>query len=154
MLRLAALSLALLLAASSQAQAPRATAISIGDAWTRPTVAGATNAVGYLTISNAAPTADRLLGGSTPVAAKLEIHQSTDAGGVMRMREITGGVSIPPHATIAFAPNGYHLMLVAPKRRLRPGDRIPAVLRFAKAGAVTATLVVRSGAAMPPMKMQ
>jgi copper(I)-binding protein len=67
------------------------------------------------------------------------------AGGIMRMRPVTGGVALAPGATLTLAPGGaYHFMLIRPKRPLKIGDRVPATLTFAKAGAVKAVFVVQA----------
>ena len=41
---------------------------------------------------------------------RVEIHESTDDGGMMRMRRLAR-VTIPAKATVSFAPGGKHLML-------------------------------------------
>ncbi len=103
---------------------------------------GAPTAAGYATITNTSDKPDRLLGGSTPAAARLEVHEMSMAGGVMRMRPVVGGLPIGAHQTVALAEGGYHFMLVSPRRRLRPGDRVPATLRFQRIGAVPVTFKV------------
>src|SRR5579859_1365420 len=47
----------------------------ISQPWSRATPRGATVASGYLTIENKGSAADRLLGGSAEVAAKVDVHQ-------------------------------------------------------------------------------
>ncbi len=105
---------------------------------------GAPTAAGYATITNRSGRADRLLGGSTPAAARLEIHEMSMAGGVMRMRPVVGGLPIGPRQSIALTEGGYHFMLIAPRRRLKAGDRVPATLRFRNIGSVPVTF--RAGA--------
>jgi copper(I)-binding protein len=84
-----------------------------------------------------------LVGGSTPVADALQIHQMSMAGGVMSMRPVTTGVVIGPGATLTINPRGgYHLMLTGLKAPLKQGDRIPAKLNFAKAGSVDVEFTV------------
>jgi copper(I)-binding protein len=78
------------------------------------------------------------------MAARLEVHEMTMTGGVMRMRPLSGGLAIPPGQTVALAPGGYHLMLIGPKRPFRLGAQVPATLRFAKAGPVKVTFVVQA----------
>lgn len=105
---------------------------------------GAPTAAGYAEITNTSDTPDRLLGGSTPAAARLEIHEMSMAGGVMRMRPIVGGLPIGAHQTVALAEGGYHFMLISPRLRFKAGDRIPATLRFQRIGAVPVTFKVGS----------
>lgn len=111
-------------------------ALKIGNPWSRPNPPGAPTAAGYLTITNTGRDTDVLLGGSSPLAGKIEVHRMTMAGGIMRMRPVAGGLPIRPGQTVNFDPDGYHLMLVDPKRQFKVGEHIPATLRFQRAGQV------------------
>jgi hypothetical protein len=133
------LSLALLLTANLQlsptrAQQADADMLAISQTWSRATPAGAKVASGYMTIKNNGPATDRLIGGSTDAAAKVEVHEMTTKDGVMKMREIEGGLPIAPGATIRLAPGGFHLMLVDVKKPLKQGDKVTVALNFEKAG--------------------
>ena len=67
----------------------------------------------------------------------------------MRMRPVSGGVSIPAGQSLTLLPNGrYHFMLVRPKHPLKVGDKAPAVLTFSRAGAIKVTFVVEPAAGM------
>lgn len=129
--------------ASASAQAHGA--LSITQAWSRPTPPGAPTAVGYLTITNHGRRTDRLTGATSPAAQKVEIHQMSMAGGVMRMRPVAGGLAIAPGQTVALAPGGYHLMLVGPRRQFKAGERIPVTLDFEHAGRIDVALDVGAG---------
>jgi copper(I)-binding protein len=133
------------LAASAQSYALGA--LRIDHAWSRPNPPGAPTAVGYMTITNTGRTPDRLVGAVSPEAASVEVHQMTMAGGVMRMRPLSGGLPIPASQTVRLAPVGYHLMLIGPKHAFRTGERILAILRFEHAGQVKVELLVQ---ASPP----
>jgi copper(I)-binding protein len=123
-------------------------ALKIGHPWARPTPNGAPTAAGYLTVTNTGAQADRLLGGSSPLAERIEVHQMSMDGGIMRMRELPGGLALAPGATVRLEPGGYHLMLVGPKAPFKVGDHIPATLKFARAGAVKVEFYVQ---ASPPV---
>jgi hypothetical protein len=119
-------------------------ALHISDPWIRATPNAAPTAAGYLIVTNRGRTEDRLLGGATPLAQALEPHTMSMAGGVMRMRLAESGFLVPPGATLTLAPGGNHLMLIGPRRPFKAGDRVPATLRFARAGQVKVTFEVRS----------
>ena len=121
--------------------------LRIRDPWIRATPNAAPTAAGYLTVINRGRETERLLGGSSPLAQAIEPHTMSMAGGVMRMRLAEGGLEIAPGATLTLAPGGDHLMLVGPKHPLRPGERVPATLRFARAGAVKVEFAVKATAA-------
>jgi hypothetical protein len=117
--------------------------VQISDAWSRATPPGAKIAAGYLTIRNQGATADRLIGASSPAAARVEPHVTEKQGEVMRMREVKG-YDVPAQGSYELKPGGAHLMLVDIKRPLKEGDKVPLVLRFQKAGEVKVDLEVKA----------
>lgn len=121
-------------AAQPAASAARAAAPRVEGAWLRPIVAGQSGGGGYLTITSA--TGDRLLGGSTPVAERLELHSMAMDDGVMRMREVPA-IDLPAGEAVKLAPGGLHLMLINPRQAVNAGDTVPLTLRLEKAGEVT-----------------
>jgi len=124
------LTLVLLLAAS-----PVFSQVKVENAWTRATPPGAKTAVGYLVIRNASATPDRLVGGSSAAAARLETHVTLQDGDIMRMRQVNG-YDIPAKGSLELKPGAGHLMFVDLKRPFKEGERIPATLTFEKAGEV------------------
>lgn len=131
-----------LLSAPATAQAP---SLHVSG-WAR---AGATNSAAYVSVHNGGRTADRLIGASSPAARQVSIHDSRNVGGVMRMRA-AGPLAIAPGASIAMKPSGLHVMLTGLKTPLRPGTRLPIMLRFEKAGLVRASLPVLPAGAQGP----
>jgi periplasmic copper chaperone A len=122
--------------------------IQLDNVWSRTAIAGRQGVV-YLTITDQGQP-DALVGATTPIAARAELHQSFDDNGVMKMRPVSS-LPVEPGKPVTLAPGGYHIMLVDLKRSLKAGDNFPVTLTFATAGQVTATVTVQSpGAAMPP----
>jgi len=109
--------------------------VEIGQPWARATAPGAKVAAGYMTIRNKAASADRLVGASSPAAARMETHVTVRDGDIMRMREVKG-YDIPAGGSFELKPGGPHLMFVDIKQPFREGDRIPVTLEFEKAGEV------------------
>ena len=99
---------------------------------------------GYFTITNTGNAADRLVGGTSDVSNRFEIHEMSMEKGVMKMREMTSGIEIKPGQTVRFEPSGYHIMFVGLKQPLKEGDHIKATLQFAKAGHASVDFVVES----------
>jgi iron complex transport system substrate-binding protein len=140
------LALALALgAAAAAAERP----ITVEGAWARPTAAGTTVGAGYLVVRNRGRDADELEGAASPQAARVEMHESRIEGGMARMRPVTS-LAVAPGASLRFEPGALHLMLVGLKGPLTTGQRVPLVLRFARAGAVAAELEVREAAPPAP----
>ena len=124
--------------------------IDVADAWCPPTPPGAPTAAGYLTVANTGRTSDRLTGGSSPIAAQVELHSMTTQGGIMRMRPVSGGLLVAAGASVSIQPGvGMHLMLIGLKRSLRTGEHVPVTLDFARAGPVMVDFVVRRQAQEP-----
>jgi periplasmic copper chaperone A len=121
--------------------------IAIENPWSRVTPPGVKIAAGYMVIRNKSSTPDRLIGGSSPLAARVETHVTVKDGDIMRMRPVKG-YDIPANGTFELSPAGAHLMLVDIKQPFKEGDKIPLTLRFAKAGEVKTVLEVHL--ATPP----
>lgn len=124
--------------------------LKIGHPWARATPPAAKVGGGYLSVENTGSEPDRLVGGSTEAAARLEIHETSLADGIMRMREKTDGVAIPPGAKVELKPSALHLMLVDLKAPLKQGDKVKAMLVFERAGSVTVELQVQGVGAPQP----
>ena len=136
--------------ASASAEEVKAGDLVITQAWSRATPGGAKVGGGYLTIENKGWTADRLIGGSADIAAKVQVHEMAMNNGVMTMRPIDKGLTIEPGKTVKLAPGGLHLMLLDLKSPLKQGDKVPLTLEFERAGKVSLSLDVQGIGAQGP----
>ena len=118
--------------------------ITIEQPWARATPGGAKTGVVYMTLDNKSATADRLTGASSDVADKLQIHEMKVENGVMKMREIVGGLPIPASGSVVFKPDSYHVMLVGLKKPLTAGEKFALTLTFEKAGNISVTVPVQA----------
>ncbi|MEE1657882.1 copper chaperone PCu(A)C [Microvirga sp. CF3062] len=116
------------------AETYRAGAIVVEAPWSRATPGGAKVGSGYMRIKNTGSEPDRLVGGSTTVAERFEVHRSTVVEGVARMEPVTGGLEIGPGQTVELKPGALHAMLVNLRQGLNPGDTVKGMLIFEKAG--------------------
>jgi len=140
-------SAALLLAAAVPTFA-ESTSIQIDKPWARATPAGAKIGAAYMTIDNKSGQPDRLTGASSDVAKTLQIHEMKVVDGVMKMREIPGGLPLPAGGSVTLKPGGYHVMLIGLNQPLKKGDKFPLTLVFEKAGKVSIEVPVESVGAM------
>ena len=115
--------------------------VQVENAWIRPTAPGAKVAAGYLVIRNSGTTADRLVSASSPAAEKVETHVTVKDGEILRMREVKG-YEIPAKGAFEAKPGGAHLMFVNIRAPLAQGQKVPATLRFEKAGEVKVDFAV------------
>lgn len=120
----------------------------ISGAWVRPGAAGQNSAV-YMTIANRTGADDRLVEAAADVARAVEIHETVEENGVMRMRPVQGGLTLPRGGEVALKPGGRHVMLLGLTRELKVGDRFPLELRFEKAGTVSVDVAVKEEPATP-----
>lgn len=134
--RLSSLALALWLG-SAQAHDFKAGELRIDHPYATPSAPGLkTGAVYFRAIKNPGAQADRLLSATSPLAARVEIHQMQMDGDVMRMRAVPA-LALPAHTETRLrhgTPTGQHLMLFDLKAPLKDGDRFPVTLRFERAG--------------------
>ncbi len=137
-----ALALVATLAAPALAQDVRKGSLTISQPWSRATSPRATVGAGFLTIRNAGARGDRLISATSPRAERVEIHTMSMDGGVMRMRQLVDGLAVPAGGTATLAPSGNHIMLIGLKSPLKAGERVPATLRFARAGTVTVQFAI------------
>ena len=112
----------------------RASSIVIEAPWSQAPPDGAKVAGGCMRITNTGSESDRLVGGSTVVAERFEVHRSTVTGGVARMEPVTGGLEIGPGQTVELKPGTLHAMFVDLKQALKPGEAVKGMLMFEKAG--------------------
>ena len=118
--------------------------------WARATPKGASVGAAYMTIRNNGAAADKLTGGSADFAADVQIHEMSMKGGVMMMRQLTDGLTIPPNGSVVLGPSAYHLMFPGLKRPLVKGETLKATLTFEHAGGVAIDLKVEGVGAMAP----
>jgi copper(I)-binding protein len=132
------------------AQEYKAGSLTIDTPWTRATPGGAKMGGGYATITNTGDAPDRLIGASTAIAGKVEIHEMGMTDGVMRMREIEGGLEIPPGETVTLEPGGNHIMFMGLNEPLQKGSMVEVTLQFETAGEVMVMMPIAAIGAKTP----
>ena len=135
----------------SQAHEYNVGSLKIGHPWARATPKGASVAGGYLTITNTGTTPDRLVGGTAAFAGRLEIHQMSEQGGVMKMRHLPKGIEIKPGETVELKPGSFHVMFMDLKRPLVKDQkpRPKGTLVFEKAGTIEVEYAVEAVGGAP-----
>ncbi len=131
---------------------PALAQIDIENPWSRATAPGAKLAAGYMVIRNRSASPDRLIGASSPLAARMETHVTVKDGEILRMREVKG-YDVPAKGSYELKPGGAHLMFVDIRRPFKDGDKIPVTLRLQNAGEVKAEFQVSRSTAPPPARM-
>jgi hypothetical protein len=120
-----------------------ASGFSVEDAYMRTMPPGRTATAAYLSVTNNHDKACSIIGGSTAIAAKLEIHQQLMSDGMMRMRPVTA-VEVTAGETLLLEPGGFHLMLLGIEAALVPGENHKMSLQTEDCGTIDITAEVRS----------
>jgi copper(I)-binding protein len=145
---LALIGAGLTLAACKPMQEAETAPVSIENAWARlPAVPGRPGAAYFTLRSNHG--SYTLEGIVSPQVGRIELHDSSMAGGMMRMAPLA-----PPKlergAELAFAPEGRHAMLFGIDPTVKPGGTIRLQFRLAPDTPVGADVPVVAASDAPP----
>lgn len=113
------------------------------DAWVRRNPVPGRPSAGYLALTGGGQP-DRLTSATAP-GVRIEMHDMTMAGGVMRMAKLDA-LPVPAGAAVRFAPGGRHLMIFG---LAATATSLPITLGFASGGKVTVTAAVRAAGDAP-----
>jgi copper(I)-binding protein len=119
-------------------------AILVDHPWAPASLPGTTAGAAYMKITNMGPTPVVLLGATTPAAGHVEIHSMSMDGGVMRMRQVTEGVTVPAGGEVKFGAGGLHFMLIGLKHPLVEEQMISMTLHFAGKPDIKVDLYIES----------
>ena len=85
---------------------------------------------------------DRLISVDGKIAKRVELHTHIEDDGVMKMREIEGGILIPAGGAHELLRGGDHVMLMGLTRKLENGETFDLILTFENAGDLPLTITV------------
>jgi len=122
--------------------------VKVMNAWARATPGLVKNGGAYFTAVNGGGQADRIIGVSSDMASRTELHTHLNDNGVMRMRQVKDGIEVPPGGKVTFKPGGYHIMFIGLKKPFKKGDSFPVTIVFEKAGKQTVNVSVKTVGAM------
>lgn len=104
---------------------------------------GPKSGAAFFTIMNQSDTDDRLIAAQSDAAPRVELHTHIeDENGVMKMREIEGGIAIPAGETHALQRGGDHVMFMGLSEPMQQGATVQVTLTFEKAGDVVVDIPV------------
>lgn len=116
--------------------------ILVEQAWARVQAgAGRTGAV-YLTIHNTSLADDFLLAVESPAARSTAVHQTSIKNGVARMTPVPFGVELLAGEEVVLRPGAMHVMLSSLSDDIQPGGKLPIVLVFRDAGALSVEIPI------------
>lgn len=145
---LRSLAATIFLAATLSAQAADAGPVTATAGWLR-VLPGDLPAGGYVTFENASDKAVSIVGAESSDYAEAMIHRSSTEGGMGRM-EMMHAVPLPAGGKLAFAPGGYHVMLMDAKHPVKPGDKVVVTFALSDGQKLPVTLLARPANASGP----
>jgi len=99
--------------------------VTVSEPWVRATVPNQKASGAFMRVQSAQ--AARLVGVSTPVAGRAELHEMAMENNTMRMRQVDA-IDLPAGKAVHLASGGYHVMFFDLKRQLKEGETVPVTL--------------------------
>ncbi len=103
--------------------------LQVNEAWIREAPPNAMALAGYMTVTNSGTEDRQLIAVSSTDFERIELHRSELVEGVARMIP-QDRMPIPAAGRLVLKPGDYHLMLMHPRRSLKAGDEVNAILSF------------------------
>lgn len=119
-------------------------ALHLSNAYIRTMPPGRTTTAGFLRVTNHSAMACQLTGAESSISDRLEFHEHLHSDGMMRMRPVAGGVTVPPGETVIFEPGGLHIMLFNIQQPLISGENTQLQLSTDQCGTVAVSTEIRS----------
>ncbi len=138
----------LLLALGLTGTVQAASVIEVGQAWSRMTAPSVPMGAIFVELKNSGDEDDVLVAATTARSPQAELHTTAMDNGVMRMREVAGGIALPKGQTVSLKPGGYHVMLMRLPKPLVLNDEYQVTLRFKNAPSQTVNVKVNNGVGM------
>ncbi|GAA4369373.1 copper chaperone PCu(A)C [Paeniglutamicibacter cryotolerans] len=116
--------------------------LHVHDAWIKAADGGMTSA--FATLHNESAEPLTLSGASSDIADDIELHEMTGGTGATSMKELPGGITVEPGASVELAPGGLHLMLMGVHEAVKPGQSPVIALELADGSTIPVRFEVKS----------
>lgn len=124
--------------------------ITVENAWIREAPPGARAMAGYMVMKNHGKSDKILVGAASDAFGEVMLHRTVIEGGMAKMVHQMA-ITIPAKGEVMFEPNGYHVMLMAPKKPLKAGDKVEISMKFKDGETIKVVHEVRPAPANKPM---
>lgn len=114
--------------------------MAVNDAYARS--ANPQTGAAFMLLENHSETDCTLASAASPVAERVELHTHKEEGGVMKMMQIEGGLTIPAQDVHELARGGDHIMFMGLKDKWENGGVVPLTLDFGDCGTVEVEVTV------------
>ena len=116
--------------------------LTVVDVRARPAPLDGGNGAAYMAVLNGLDVPVRLASVTGNAAAAVELHESINDNGVMKMEPHPEGFEIPAGGTLELKPGGKHVMLLGLVKPLAVGDTIELTLNFDGSDPITVSVPV------------
>ena len=131
--------------------APEPGKLTVMDVRARPAPLEGGNGATFMTLLNGLDVPVRFASADSEVAGTIELHETINDNGVMKMEPHPEGFEIPAGGVLQLQPGGKHVMLLGLVQPLQTGDSFDLTLNFEGSDSVTVTVpVVEMTAGMMP----
>jgi copper(I)-binding protein len=103
--------------------------LEINNAWIKNLPATVPVRAGYMSLYNPDSREISILSITSEKFASVQIHQTIEEDGIMRMEHVPV-LKIGPGARLILEPGGFHLMMMQPQQETEPGDEIEIWISF------------------------
>jgi hypothetical protein len=134
--------LTLCLFGSFTSQAHESKDVIVTEGHVRASIPGTTISSAYMTLTNNSENKVTLLGVSSKVSPRIELHQHSMTDGMMRMRQVPN-IEIDANSSVILQPHGLHLMIFDLTELLLPDTVVDITLHFSNDQNITIQLPVR-----------
>jgi periplasmic copper chaperone A len=117
-------------------------AVRVEDPMARPSPMTTGNGAAYMKVVNPTEQADQLVSATSPAAAVVELHETVNDDGVMRMVPQLDGFAVPARSVVELKPGGKHVMFIDLVEPWVAGEEIQVTLHFQVAGDIQVTVPV------------
>jgi len=126
--------------------------ITVSKPWARASAGMAKAGAAFMYILNETGKDDTLIGAKANVSKKVELHTHLMDNGVMKMRQVKGGIPVKNGATQELKPGSFHVMFMGLEKPFKEGTTIPVTLVFEHAGEKNIDVEVQGPGSMGGMK--
>lgn len=120
-----------------------ANTIMIEQGYVREVIPGNNITSAYMMIENLSDKQVSLVGATSDVSPRVEIHAHSMEAGMMKMRQLAS-LSIKPKQQLILQPMGFHLMMFELSRLIKSGEIVNMTLSFSNGEQVEVAMPVHS----------
>ncbi|WP_286234655.1 copper chaperone PCu(A)C [Thalassotalea sediminis] len=117
--------------------------VKVENGYIRATIPGTNISSAYMVITNHSMNVKELIGATSNISPRIEIHEHQMSEGMMKMRQ-RESIVINMHDAVTLQPSGLHLMIFELNKPLKVGDNVELTLQFKDGEQLPISLPVES----------